>query len=193
MILPPPLILASSSSYRKVALARLGLPFTLASPDLDESPLPGEQPTALTARLAEEKAQKIAIVNPGCVVIGGDQVLAVGDSVLGKPHNASNAYRQLRMLSGRQGIFFTGLAVVRDEFIKVSVTQTAVSWRELSDAEIYAYLRREPSFNCAGSAKIEGLGITLIATFASEDPTALTGVPLIGLAQTLRELGFALP
>lgn len=191
---PPQLILASSSRYRAELLSRLRLPFTQQSPDVDETAQRDEAAAPLAQRLALVKAQAIAVRVPGAWVIGSDQVCACEGRLLGKPGTRESAIEQLRFLSGKYSAFITAVALVREG----SATQrdfdtTVVKFRKLSDAEIIRYVDAEPSFDCAGSAKIEGLGITLTAEVQSRDPTALIGLPLIATAKLLRKAGFTLP
>lgn len=188
------LILASGSRYRAELLARLRLPFTQESPDIDESPLPDEAATTLAARLALSKAQVVAAAAPGAWVIGSDQVCACEGRLLGKPGTRENAIEQLRFLSGKYSAFVTAVALVCEGGKTYrDFDTTVVQFRKLSEAEILRYVDAEPSFDCAGSAKIEGLGITLTAEVQSRDPTALIGLPLIATAKLLRKAGFALP
>lgn len=187
------IVLASGSPYRKKALARLGLDFCVIQPAADETPGKGESAAALCTRLALLKARTVAARHAECTVIGGDQVLDADGRILGKPGTEEASREQLRYLSGRSGTFHTAIAVIRGAFEKISVERTAVTWRALSAHEIDTYIRREPAHDCAGAAKIEGLGVTLLAGLRGNDPTALLGVPLISLCATLRELGYQLP
>lgn len=187
----PPLILGSTSRYRRELLERLRLPFAVVSPEVDETPAPGEAPAALACRLALAKARAVASAHPGAVVIGSDQVADVDGQPMGKPGNHERAVAQLRTLSGRQVVFQTAVAVVRADtgFAEVSLAPVKVRFRALADAEIERYLRLEQPYDCAGSAKCETLGIALLEAIESDDPTALIGLPLIRTAQLLRAAG----
>lgn len=187
----PPLILGSTSRYRRELLERLRLPFAVVSPEVDETPAPGEAPAALACRLALAKARAVASAHPGAVVIGSDQVADVDGQPMGKPGNHERAVAQLRTLSGRQVVFQTAVAVVRADtgFAEVSLAPVTVRFRALADAEIERYLRLEQPYDCAGSAKCETLGIALLEAIESDDPTALIGLPLIRTAQLLRAAG----
>lgn len=191
--MPQKLILASTSPYRRELLARLGLPFEVANPQTDESALPNETPEALALRLSEAKARAVAESYPDALIIGSDQVATVGGQVYGKPGTHERAVEQLRALSGKTVNFFTGLCLFNAQTGKSDVRgiPTLVTFRELSDAEIDNYLRREPAYNCAGSAKSEGLGIALLQSMKGDDPNALIGLPLIALCDMLRQQGMA--
>lgn len=191
--MPPALILASSSRYRRELLQRLRLPFRAIAPDLDESPLPGEAPEALARRLSLAKARALATGNPGTWVIGSDQVPSLGDAVLGKPGTRERAREQLAAFSGRTVVFHTGVALVRDGEQHQALDQTRVLFRHLPADAIERYLDAEPAWDCAGSFKCEGLGISLFDAIDSRDPTALVGLPMIALSRLLRAAGFALP
>jgi septum formation protein len=183
----PPLILASTSVYRRELLQRLRLPFTVQAPHVDETPLPGEAPRALALRLAEAKARAVAADHPGAFVIGSDQVCCCAGTILGKPGGHAAAVAQLQKLRGRESVFHTALALAHpDGSVAVVEVPTLVRMRDLRDAEIESYLRAEQPYDCAGSAKSEGLGITLLEFLRSDDPTALVGLPLIALASLLR-------
>jgi septum formation protein len=186
------LVLASTSPYRRALLERLGLPFSVAAPEVDEARLPGEPAQAMALRLARAKALAVAPAFPGALVVGCDQVAACGAELLGKPGTHENAVQQLRSLSGREAIFHTALCVhnARSGGSAVREVPSRVRFRRLDDALIERYLRRERPYDCAGSAKAEGLGIALIERIDSDDPTALIGLPLIALAGLLREHGF---
>jgi septum formation protein len=194
--LPPPrLILASSSSYRAELLSRLRLPFEAIAPDIDESPLPGETPEATALRLARAKASAVAQRAPGSIVIGSDQVATLNGDQIGKPGNHANALAQLQKMRGRRVVFHTALCLwdgrasaLTGPFHLENV-QTIVTMRDLPDAELDAYLRIEQPYDCAGSAKNEGLGIAILEKIESTDPTALTGLPLIALTGMLRKAG----
>jgi septum formation protein len=193
--LPARLVLASSSAYRKELLSRLQLPFEVAVPDIDESPLPGESPSATALRLAREKAAAVAVRLPGSIVIGSDQVATLDDAQIGKPGDHANALRQLQQMRGRRVVFHTALCVWDGRAAdpasaaQVQDIQTVVTFRDLPDAELDAYLRIEQPYDCAGSAKNEGLGIAILERIDSSDPTALTGLPLIALTGMLRRIG----
>lgn len=193
----PRIILASSSVYRRELLSRLRLPFDVARPDIDESPQPGEAPQDTALRLAREKAAAVAQTHPDCLVIGSDQVATLNGIQIGKPGNHANALRQLQQMRGRQVTFHTALCLW-DSRANHPVQQaqcicvpTFVTFRDVPDAELDAYLRIEQPYDCAGSAKNEGLGIALLERIDSEDPTALTGLPLIALTTMLRRAGVA--
>jgi septum formation protein len=187
----PPLVLASTSRYRRELLERLRLPFEVVTPDVDETPLAGEAPAALAERLALAKAQAVARQRPGAVVIGSDQVADLDGLPIGKPHTHERALAQLRAMSGREVQFHTAVAVVRrgTGFERTLLASVRVHFRVLADAEIEAYLRAEQPYDCAGSAKAEALGIALLAAIDSDDPTALIGLPLIRTCALLREAG----
>jgi septum formation protein len=187
----PMLVLASTSPYRRELLARLGLPFKVANPRTDESPLPGESPPTTALRLAEAKARAVAADFPDALIIGSDQVAEMDGRVFGKPGSHERAVAQLKELSGRTVNFFTGLCLLdtRTGEAEVRGVPTLVGFRELTDHEIENYLRREPAYNCAGSAKSEGLGIALLERLEGTDPNALVGLPLIALCELLRRRG----
>jgi septum formation protein len=189
--LPPPLILGSTSRYRRELLERLRLPFLVEAPQVDETPLPGEAPAALAQRLALAKARAVAALHPQAVVIGSDQVADLDGRPLGKPGSHERAAAQLRLLSGRQAVFHTAVAVVRADtsFEEVALAPVTVRFRALTDDEIEHYLRLEEPYDCAGSAKCETLGIALLEAIDSDDPTALVGLPLIRTCRMLREAG----
>jgi septum formation protein len=195
---PPPversLVLGSSSVYRRDLLSRLHLPFTVEPPDVDETPLPGEQPADLARRLAQAKAIAVAQAHPSSVVIGSDQVADLAGESLGKPGNHANAWAQLQRMSGRTVIFQTALTVVclDSGFSAHDLAPVRVRFRTLTDADIEAYLRAEQPYDCAGSAKSEGLGIALLEAIDSDDPTALVGLPLIRTCRMLRAAGLRL-
>jgi septum formation protein len=187
----PRLILASTSRYRRELLERLRLPFEVIAPAVDETPLPGEAPSALAPRLALAKAQAVAVLHPRATVIGSDQVAELDGRPVGKPQTHERAVEQLRAMSGRRVVFHTAVAVVRSEpgFARTLMAPVAVTFRALNDAEIAHYLRAEQPYDCAGSAKSEGLGIALLTAIDSDDPTALIGLPLIRTCHLLREAG----
>ena len=188
------LILGSTSPYRRELLARLRLPFDVASPDVDETPQPNETPRDLACRLALAKAHAVAARFPAAVVIGSDQVADLDGQPLGKPGTHERAVAQLCQMRGKTVVFQTAVAVVCHDtgFEQVDLAPVRVRFRDLGDAEIEAYLRAETPYDCAGSAKSEGLGITLLASIENDDPTALVGLPLIRTAGLLRAAGLAL-
>lgn len=190
------LILASTSRYRRELLERLRLPFTVEPPQVDETPLAGETPRAAAVRLARAKAEAIAARRPGALVIGSDQTATLdGATIIGKPGGHQQASAQLQAASGRTMVFHTALALVRaaDGFVDERVVETRVRFRTLTDREIEAYLQAEQPYDCAGSAKSEGLGITLLEAIEGPDPTALVGLPLIALTTGLRRAGRSPP
>jgi septum formation protein len=191
MSLVPPLILASTSRYRHELLSRLRLPFEVLAPEVDESALPGETPLQLAQRLALAKARAIATKRPEAVVIGSDQVADLDGQALGKPGTHERAVQQLRRMRSRRVLFHTAVAVVCAEraFEAAALCSVAVSFRDLSDDEIETYLRAEQPYDCAGSAKCETLGISLLQSIESDDPTALIGLPLIRTSELLRQAG----
>ncbi|MGV3572093.1 MAG: Maf family nucleotide pyrophosphatase [Ramlibacter sp.] len=188
------LVLGSTSRYRRELLERLRLPFTVVPPEVDETPLPGEAPAALARRLAAAKAGAVAALHPDAVVIGSDQVADLDGEPLGKPGNHANAVAQLRRMSGRTVVFQTALTVMCADsgFAAHDLAPVRVRFRALDDAEIEAYLRAEQPYDCAGSAKSEGLGIALLDAIDSDDPTALVGLPLIRTSRMLRAAGLRL-
>ena len=189
-----PLILGSTSRYRKELLARLRIPFETAAPDVDETPYSNESPKDLALRLALAKARAVALKHPEAVVIGSDQVADLEGTPLGKPGNHANAILQLQRMRGKTVIFQTALSVVciATGYERTDLAEVKVKFRELSDAEIETYLRAEEPYDCAGSAKSEGLGIGLLDAIDNDDPTALIGLPLIRTCQMLREAGVKL-
>ena len=189
------LVLASTSVYRRELLQRFGLPFDIARPDLDESPLPEETPWATAERLAVEKARAVASQFDNALIIGSDQVAYMDGARFGKPGTVERAIAQLKSMSGRSVIFHTALAVLntRTGHVQVDAVPTEVRFRTLSDEEIVRYVDKERPLDCAGSAKSEGLGITLLDALRGDDPNALVGLPLIALARMLRNEGVALP
>ncbi|WOP16610.1 Maf family nucleotide pyrophosphatase [Ottowia sp. SB7-C50] len=190
-----PLVLGSTSPYRRELLARLRLPFTTNAPRVDETPQPGEAPAALARRLALAKAREVAARHPQAVVIGSDQVADLAGQPLGKPGTHERAVAQLRAMRGQTVIFQTALAVVCADsgFEQSDLAAVEVRFRDLPDDEIERYLRAEQPYDCAGSAKSEGLGIALLDAIHSDDPTALVGLPLIRTARLLRAAGLRLP
>ena len=186
----PPLVLASTSRYRRELLSRLVTGFATTAPDTDESAIDGETPATMAQRLATEKALAVAARHPGAVVIGSDQVAELDGQALGKPGNHEAAHRQLAASSGRELLFHTAVHVITADGRHLqSRDVTRVRFRQLSDVEIERYLQHEQPYDCAGSFKSEGLGIALFETISSQDPTALIGLPLIATAQLLRQAG----
>lgn len=188
------LVLGSTSPYRRELLQRLRLPFTVVAPQVDETPQPGEAPAALARRLAAAKAAAVAALHPDAVVIGSDQVADLEGEPLGKPGNHANAVAQLRRMRGRMVVFQTALTVMcaQTGFAEHDLAAVRVRFRDLPDDEIEAYLRTEQPYDCAGSAKSEGLGIALLEAIDSDDPTALVGLPLIRTSRMLRAAGLRL-
>jgi septum formation protein len=191
MTTQPRLILASTSRYRRELLQRLHLPFDVESPEVDESPAGNEAPSALAERLALGKARVISARHPDAVVIGSDQVADLGGRPIGKPGSHERAVEQLRAMRGRSVVFQTAVAVVCEArgFLGSALVPVTVRFRDLSDAEIEYYLRTEAPYDCAGSAKVETLGIALLEAIESDDPTALIGLPLIRTSALLRQAG----
>lgn len=188
---PRALILGSTSTYRRALLERLRIPFTVAAPEVDESPLLGEQPPQLAQRLALAKARAVALRYPDGVVIGSDQVADLNGAPIGKPGNFERAQAQLRRMSGQTVVFHTAVAVVCEtqQFVQQCLVPVEVRFRALREAEIVHYLHAETPYDCAGSAKSEGLGIALLERIDNSDPTALVGLPLIETARMLRAAG----
>lgn len=185
----PGLVLASTSAYRSSLLERLGIAFSVADPGVEEARRAGEAPEDMARRLAEAKARAVAPRFPGSLIVGSDQVAVCGAEILGKPLTHDNAVRQLRTLSGRDAVFHTAVCVHGDRATRVRVVPCRVSFRKLDEALIERYLAKEQPYDCAGSAKSEGLGIALISRIESDDPSALIGLPLIALVDLLREQG----
>ncbi len=196
---PPPtltrMVLASTSIYRRQLLERLHLPFTVHSPGIDETLLPNEDVTSLVYRLAKQKAEAVALRYPDSIIIGSDQAAVRGATILGKPGNTEAAVAQLKAASGSQVVFHTAVFVIDPHHQKheAHIDATLVKFRSLSDEEITRYVAVENPLDCAGSFKAEALGITLFERIDSQDPTALTGLPLIWLAGALRRAGLLLP
>jgi septum formation protein len=188
---PRPLILGSTSRYRHELLSRLRIPFGVVAPEVDETPIAGELPLALASRLALAKAHAVAKLHPDAVVIGSDQVADLNSEPLGKPGNHARAVQQLQRMRGQTVVFQTAVAVVchATGFEQMEVAAVRVRFRDLSDAEIEAYLQAEQPYDCAGSAKSEGLGIALLEAIDNDDPTALIGLPLIRTCRMLRDAG----
>jgi septum formation protein len=193
----PPLVLASTSIYRRQLLERLGVSFTCRAPGVDETPLPREEPAGLVARLAAAKARRVATREDDAWIIGSDQIAVVDGGaagVLGKPGTAAACIDQLRRCSGRTVSYLTAVAVVRGDAAPLAFTDiTRVNFRTLDPAVIERYVSVERPFDCAGGFKSEGLGIALCESIDTADPTALIGLPLIGLCRVLRGVGFDLP
>ncbi len=187
-------VLGSTSRYRRELMERLRIPFTVAAPDVDETPAAGESPRDLALRLALAKAKAVAQKHPESVVIGSDQVADLAGQPLGKPGEHARAVQQLRQMRGQTVIFQTALAVVclATGFEAVDLAAVRVVFRDLSNEEIEAYLQAEKPYDCAGSAKSEGLGIALLESIDNDDPTALIGLPLIRTARLLRQAGVKL-
>ena len=185
------LVLGSSSPYRRELLSRLRLPFTVEIPDVDETPRAGEAPRELALRLALAKAQAVAARFPEAIVIGSDQVAELAGQPLGKPGNHQNAVVQLRQMRGQAVVFHTAVAVVcgRSGLEQLELAPVKVKFRQLTDNQIESYLRAEQPYDCAGSARSEGLGIALLDSIESDDPTALVGLPLIRTCRMLRAAG----
>lgn len=189
------LVLGSTSPFRKALLDKLGIPFITDTPNTDETRRPGETPDRLVRRLAEDKARDVASRFPDALVIGSDQVACVGDEILGKPGNRENAIAQLSAASGKAVTFHTGLCLYNaaNDQIQVAMEPFVVHFRVLGSAQIERYIDREQPFNCAGSFKSEGFGITLFAALEGRDPNALVGLPLIRLVEMLDRQGVSLP
>jgi septum formation protein len=188
---PRRLVLASTSKYRRELLERLGMPFDVASPSTDERPLGGEAPEQTALRLAGLKAQSVRAAHRDALIIGSDQVATSGGRALGKPGDHATALRQLKSLSGKSADFHTALALLdaTSGTVQTRVVPCRVHFRTLDDARIERYLQKEKPYDCAGSAKAEGLGIALIARIETEDPTSLIGLPLIALSEMLERAG----
>lgn len=185
------LILASSSRYRREVLQKLHLPFTCLSPEIDETPLPNESPEQTALRLAEAKARKVAETQPDALIIGCDQVATVDGMQIGKPGNHANAVRQLTMLSGKEVVFHSALCLYdsQRQHMQATIVPYFVKFKSLSASQIETYLRLEQPYDCAGSAKSEGMGIALLDYMRGDDPNALIGLPLIALVEMLRQAG----
>ncbi|MGD8618244.1 MAG: Maf family nucleotide pyrophosphatase [Gammaproteobacteria bacterium] len=190
----PPLVLASTSPFRRELLQRLGIPFTTAAPAVDELPLPGETPAQLVRRLSESKARAVGKTLAG-LIIGSDQVATTGEEILGKPGSHERAVQQLLQLAGKTVTFHTGLCLLdtAKDTAQIDVVPFSVEFRQLGTTQIERYLRREQPYNCAGSFKSEALGITLFKRMRGDDPTALIGLPLIRLTDMLAAAGITLP
>lgn len=190
-----PLILGSTSRYRRELVERLNLPFTTAAPDVDETPAPGEAPGDLALRLALAKAHAVAALHPDAIVIGSDQVSDLNGQPMGKPLVHERAVQQLRSMRGQTVMFHTAVAVVckATGFEQSDIAVIKTVFRNLTDDEIERYLRAEQPYDCAGSAKSEGLGISLLDAIHSDDPTALIGLPMIRTCRMVRAAGIQLP
>jgi septum formation protein len=193
MAQPRRLVLASTSRYRKELLGRLGIAFEVAAPHTDERALGGEAPPDTALRLAALKAQSVRAAHRDALIIGSDQVATSAGRLLGKPGNHANAVQQLRSLSGKSADFHTAVALLdaANGNVQTRVVPCRVHFRQLDDKRIESYLRREQPYDCAGSAKVEGLGIALIARIETNDPTSLIGLPLIALTEMLERAGLA--
>ena len=184
----PQIVLASTSPFRRELLSRLDLPFEIANPAIDESALPEEHPEATALRLSEAKARAVTTQHPDALIIGSDQVAFLNKQIFGKPGTHEKAVTQLQTMRGRTVNFYTGLCLLNSKTGEAHVcgVPTLVTFRNLTDEEIENYLQKERPYNCAGSAKSEGLGIAVIARMVGEDPSALVGLPLIALCNLLR-------
>jgi septum formation protein len=181
------LVLGSSSIYRRELLQRLQIPFEIANPGIEDTPLAGESPDVTSLRLAVAKTRAVAITHPGALIIGADQVAVLEGIQLGKPLNRENATRQLQHVRGKEVVFFTALSLLNGQTdrLQTRLVPSHVKFRQLSDQQINNYLDKEQPYHCAGSAKAEGLGIALIERIVSDDPSALIGLPLIALSDML--------
>ena len=189
----PKLILASTSKYRRELLERLRIPFDVVSPQVDETPLTGESTLDLALRLAKAKATAVAKEHPNAWVIGSDQVADHCGAAIGKPGNFERALAQLKLMRGASVTFHTALCLMKSDTQTTLNVPTEVTFRKLPDSVLESYLLAEEPYDCAGSAKSEGLGISLLEAIKSEDPTALIGLPLIALTGLLRDAGFVIP
>jgi MAF protein len=191
----PDIVLGSTSPFRRALLDKLGVDFTVDAPETDELPIPGESPTALVERLAEAKARDVGRRHPDSLVVGSDQVACIAGEILGKPGHRQAAIEQLSASSGNTVIFYTGLCLLNTASgrSQTIVEPFAVRFRQLSTSQIVNYVDRERPFNCAGSFKSEGLGITLFESLSGRDPNALVGLPLIALVDMLANEGVTLP
>lgn len=187
------LVLASSSAYRKKQLETLGLPFTCVKPDIDESRINNENAHDMALRLAEEKARAVTKKFTNSLIIGSDQTVAFGEQILGKPGSFDAAIKQLQLLRGQTVIFYSAVALINtaNDSVQKQVIETQVRYRYLSDVQIIAYLERDKPFDCAGSFKSEALGIAILESVRSDDPTALVGLPLIALTTMLSNAGLS--
>lgn len=185
------LILASSSVYRRTLLERLRLPFGIVSPEIDETPRPGESPEKTSERLAAEKARKVGLSHPDALIIGCDQVAVLDGLQIGKPYTFENAFGQLKAMRGKTVVFHSALCLynAKTDRIQSAVVPCSVTFRDYTDEQIGNYLKLDEPYHCAGSAKSEGLGIALIASMKGDDPNALIGLPLIALIDMLKNEG----
>ncbi len=192
---PAELVLASTSPYRRELLERLKIPFKIAAPEVDEAPLVGEKPPALALRLACRKAEAVRHAWPDALIIGSDQVAVVGNTIIGKPGDFTNAASQLKRMRGERVRFHTAVCLLnsRSALQQTALVTIIVHMREYSDEQIERYVLSDTPFDCAGSARIEGLGIAMVEKLEGDDPTALIGLPLIALCKMLRNEGFELP
>ncbi|MGH8799584.1 MAG: Maf family protein [Casimicrobiaceae bacterium] len=182
-----PLVLASASPYRRDLLARLGLPFTTVAPGIDEAPLPAEAPADTAVRLAEAKARAAAVAHPDALIIGSDQIADFEGAAIGKPRDPAQALEQLKAMQGRTIVFHTGLVLLdaKSGRCRRALVDVASTFRQFDDSALEAYLARDEPYDCAGSVKVEALGIVLFTRVASDDPTALVGLPLVRLTDML--------
>lgn len=187
------LILASSSKYRAQMLERLGVPFLAVASEIDETPRPDESAEQLVRRLAVEKAEHVAASHPGAVVIGADQVAVLDRQILGKPGDRAPAVERLRAMSGQAVDFLSGIAMVHSGDTKVDIVPTRATFRILEEDEIERYVDHDRPFDCAGGMRSESLGISLLESLISDDPSALIGLPLIRIGQWLRDIGYPVP
>lgn len=189
------IVLASISPHRKMLLARLQVPFTCAAPKTDETPIAGEPPDARAMRLSEQKARSLAGRHSRTLLIGGDQTICGDGTIFDKPGDAKTALRQLKMMRGRQTQFFTGVSVLdtRSGRMQTRLVTHTIRFRDFTDAEARRYIQKEPAFNCAGGAQVEGLGISLMSGIEGGDPTAIIGMPLSVLSEMLRKAGIKIP
>ncbi len=185
------LVLGSSSIYRRELLQRLHIPFEIDNPDVDETPLDNESPDVTAVRLAAAKARAVALAHPDALIIGADQVAVLEGAQLGKPLNRHNAAGQLRLVRGKEVVFHTALCLLNGQtgYMQTGLVSSRVKFRQLTDRQIENYLDKEQPYHCAGSAKLEGLGIALIQQIVSDDPSALIGLPLIALVSMLAQEG----
>jgi septum formation protein len=187
----PQLVLASTSAYRRELLGRLHIPFSTVTPNVDETPLPGELPEQTASRLAQAKAAAVASQWPQALIIGCDQVAALDGAQLGKPHTHEDAFKQLQLMRGKTAMFYTAVCLLNalTGNTQIQVIPYRVRFRRISDVQIANYLAKEQPYHCAGSAKTEGLGIALIEAMQGDDPWALIGLPLIALVDMLKNEG----
>lgn len=186
-----PLILASSSVYRRMLLERLRIPFEIVSPEIDETPKPAESPADAASRLAQEKARKVGLTHPHTLIIGCDQVAVLDGRQIGKPYTFENAFDQLKTMRGKTVIFYSALCLYNsgNDGMQSRIVPCEVTFRNYTDDQIGNYLRLDEPYHCAGSAKSEGLGIAMISSMKGEDPNALIGLPIIALVDMLKAEG----